>query len=300
MKLNLLPTYVSKEKATRSAFVISILLFLALIGASMLLYVSGSNDFENSKEGIAQLEGDADAAKKTGDYADEVMLKSTVLLRNTALAQAMLDHNKVYPALYDEARRYIPSFYRVTSMSASPMGAGVSTLTLVGVLNSPQQYADLMLALLRWDKVQSLSRAGLNDNAMYVPAPTPLDQLAKPRKPGDAPIPDDPLKRLDYFIGRGRVTGYQAAGGFGSGADGTFGPMPGYSQVTVTIVLKTDLQTPNPRATLALNMTAPSSGSGPAASGGTLPAGPAPSPSGGGGGGAPTPGGKKGAAEDEE
>jgi len=272
MKLNLLPTHVSKEKAVRGALIGSILIFALLFGASVLLFLKGKSDYADSLNGIAEAEGKAQRARETADYADTVMQQSKTLLRNTDLAQKMLAHNDAYPKLYDMVKRYIPSFYRVNSMSAAANGPGSSTVTLVGVLDTYQQYADLMLALLRIPGIQSVSRDGFNNNAMYVPAPTPEDQAGKPHKPGEAPIPDDPAKRLDYFLAQGRVTGYQGVSGFGSGQPGPKGPMPNSSQVTVTIVLATDLQSPDPRATLAAGGADTATGStGPAASGGNLP-----------------------------
>ncbi len=277
MKLNLLPTYVSKEKATRSAFIIAVLIFLICVGAAVGLIKKGTGDYQDSLNGIADARGLAAKAKGTADYADEVMLKSTTLLRNAGLAKAMAAHNPTYSNLYDEVKRYIPSFYRVNSMSAQPGGPTTAQITLVGVLDSDQQYADLMLALLRWKRVQSLTRGGFTDTNPYVPGLTPDDQVGKPIKPGDSPIPDDPNKRLDYFMAKGRVSGYQATGGFGSGQPGAIGAMPGASVVTITMVVDIGpapgLQTPDPRATLAAGGAASSGGTGgPNATGGNLPA----------------------------
>ncbi|MFI5384867.1 MAG: hypothetical protein ACHQ50_01995 [Fimbriimonadales bacterium] len=286
MKLNLLPTYVSKEKATRGALLLSIVLFVVLILAAVGLYQKGLSDFSASTEGIANLEGKAKKAKDTADHADVVMQESETLLRNTNLAQAMQAHNKVYPDLYDKIRRVVPGFYRVNSMSAQSAGPNTTSVTLVGVLDTDQQYADLMLALLRIPEdlpdmkglsVLSVSRAGFtNSSAMYVPAPSTIDQAGKPHKIGDGPIPDDPSNRLDYFMAQGKVTGYDNAGGFGAGQPGPRGAMPKSSLVTVTIVLSgIDLQSPDPKATLiggGQTAAAPTSpGAGPAGAGGNLP-----------------------------
>jgi len=273
MKLNLLPTYVSKEKATRGALLFSILLFVVCVLGAVALYSKGSSDFEESKKPIAELRGKAQKAKATADVADEVMQQSTVLLRNTSLAKAMIEHNQVYPKLYDKIKLYIPSFYRVNSMSAQSMGKDVTAVTLVGVLDTYQQYADLMLALLRMKEVQSVSRSGFNNDSVYVPAPSDIDQTGKPRKASEAPIPDDPARRLDYFLGKGRITGYQAAGGFGSGQPGIRGPMPNASQVTIQLVISPyETETPDPRATLSMTEApATTGGPGPGATQGTLP-----------------------------
>jgi hypothetical protein len=272
MKLNLLPTYVSKEKVTRTALIFGILIFLACVGGAVLLYSKAGSDLAESQSGLADLQARAQKAKDTADEADKVIATSTTLLRNTNLAQTMLNHDSAYPDLYDKIRGYIPSFYRVNSMSAVATGPGTSTVTLVGVLDTYQQYADLMLALLRIPGVTAVSRAGFTNNNMYVPAPTPDDQIGKPHKPGEGPIPDDPLKRLEYFQGQGRLTGYANAGGFGSGTPGIRGPMPNASQVTVSIAIISDLQTPDPKGTLAQSGAASQgTGSGPGATNGNLP-----------------------------
>lgn len=304
MKLNLLPTHVSKEKATRGALFVGILLLLASLGGSGFLIFKANGDLSDAQNGIGEARGKAQKAKDTADYADTVMQQSTVLLRNTALAKAMLAHNAVYPKLYDEVKTYIPSFYRVSSMSAQSSGDNQTTVTLVGYLDTYQQYADLMLALLRMPGVESVSRAGFNNDMAYVPAPTPDDQQGKPHKPGEAPIPDDPLKRLDYFMAKGSRTGFVGANGYGSGQPGLRGAMPNSSQVTVTLVVSRDTRTPDPKATLSASGAAPAgSGPGPGATGGQLPTSTAP-PAGGGTGGdqaAPKPRkGKRGTIPDDE
>ncbi|HVT13922.1 MAG TPA: hypothetical protein VHE55_16790 [Fimbriimonadaceae bacterium] len=295
MKLNLLPTHVSKEKAARGALFGGILLLLVLLGLSGAMIYKARGDLALAQDGIAEAEGRAKAAKDTADYADTVMQQSTVLLRNTALAKAMLAHNAVYPNLYDSVKTYIPSFYRISSMSAQSSGDNMTTVTLVGYLDTYQQYADLMLALLRMPGVVSVSRAGFTNNMAYVPAPTPEDQQGKPHKPGEAPIPDDPLKRLDYFMAKGKTTGYANEGGYGSGQPGLRGAMPNSSEVTVTLVLMRDTRTPDPKATLSASGPAPAgSGPGPSAAGGQLPTTTTPPPSSGGNESAPGPAPRKG------
>jgi len=272
MKLNLLPTYVSKEKVTRSALLFSILLFVVCVLGAIGLYYQANKDLADSQTDIGRLRGEATRAKETADVADKVMADATPLLRNTQLAQAMLDHERVYPDLYDKVKLYIPNFYRVNSMSAAALGPGQSSVTLVGVLDTYQQYADLMLALLRMPGVTTVSRTGFTIDMPYVPGLTPEDQIGKPHKPGEAPIPDDPLKRLEYFQGKGTVTGFTGTGGFGSGTPGTRGAMPGESTVTVTLVISgVDLQVPDPKATLQSGGGDTSGGTGPGATGGQTP-----------------------------
>lgn len=275
MKLNLLPTYVSKEKATRNAWVLAVVILLVCLVGAFFLYSKASSDLTASLDGMADAEGRAAKARDTAAYADTVMTNATGLLRNTELAKSMIKHNAAYPNLYDQVTRYIPSFYRINSLSATSAGPGVSVVQLNGVLDTYQQYADLMLALLRIPGVVSVERSGFVPTNQYVPALTPGDQIGRPHRPGEAPIPDDPLQRLEYLQGKAGVTGYEGQGGFGSGDPGTRGAMPGESEVAITIMMAYDLQTPDPAATLALG-----GGQTTATSGQTPPAGQnAPAPS---------------------
>jgi hypothetical protein len=77
---------------------------------------------------------------------------------------------------------------------------------------------------------------------------------------------------MDEDIRQGHLTGYLGSGGYGNADTTLKGPMPNASQVTITITLKSDpvhkfsadLQTPDPRATLAAAATGASTGTAPA------------------------------------
>ena len=62
MKLNLLPTHVSKEKATKGALFGSIFLFLLCVVFALFLFSKGKSDFTASTDGLGQLEGEAQRA----------------------------------------------------------------------------------------------------------------------------------------------------------------------------------------------------------------------------------------------
>ncbi|MCB8933622.1 MAG: hypothetical protein M9921_06395 [Fimbriimonadaceae bacterium] len=277
MKLNLLPSSVSKGKQTQTAIVLSALIaVIGIVGAVGMISAS-RNERANAINEAENARPRAELAASTSKYADEVISQARVILININLAEAMKNHNTVYPDLYDEVRRYIPAFYRVTSMQATPGGADTTVVTMNGVLASYQQYADLMLALYRIPGAQTVSRTGYQYTSPFVPGLTPVDQTGRPVAPGQGPIPDDPLARLDYFIAQGTVTGFTGTGGFGTGP-GVRGAMPGESAVTVSVVLQRNSQTPNPRATLAgIGSVAPPAPGGfpgaPPAGGGVSPAG---------------------------
>src|SRR5687768_10272598 len=149
MKLNLLPTYVSKEKQTKVAIVLSVLVALAGIGAAvyMIIMPGGKiNDLRTAIDGEKQVYG---VLVNQANQADQIIQQSQMVIRNINLANAMQAHNGDYPALYDEVTRYVPSFFRVISVSAQPSGDQNSVVTVTGVLKTYQQYADLMLAMLK-------------------------------------------------------------------------------------------------------------------------------------------------------
>jgi hypothetical protein len=272
MKLNLLPTYVSKEKQVKQAVIAAIFLFVLGLGGMLAMITLSSQRLAELKTKAAELKPQAEEVVAISSQADQVLQDGAGIVRNVNLAAAMNRHNGAYPALYDYIKPYIPSFYRVTSMSATPGAGSMVTVTLNGVLTGEQNYANLMLALLRINPEQAtVARTGFLNTSTYVPALSQGDQTARPIKPGEAPIPDDPNARLEYFVSRGGVTGYTGVGGFGAGTDDpTRGAMPDYSTVSVTWTFPFEypvgspvyqgLQTPDPDQTLRAAGAAPVGG----------------------------------------
>lgn len=251
MKLNLVPTYVNEGKKTRGAFVVSALMVVASIFVFIFLTNTSQSELKKERDNALSIKPGADEALAESQYADKVISEARQVILNINLADAMKKHSTVYPDLYDSIMPFVPSFYRLTSMSATPTGADACVVSLSGYLESQQQYADLMLALRRIPGVTVVTRNGYNYDGMFVPPLTEVDQYGKPRKRSDAPIPDDPQQRLEYFIGQGTVSGYSGEGGFGDPSTNQKGGMPGSHLVSVTIQLPKNIQTPNPRASLA-------------------------------------------------
>ncbi|MBV6491385.1 MAG: hypothetical protein IT202_01590 [Fimbriimonadaceae bacterium] len=282
MKLNLLPTHVSKEAGAKTAWVFSLLIAAASIGAAVFLQVSSRQQLSESIEAARQNEGTAAQALRLSQEADAIIAQARGIIINIDLADAMMAHNNTYPDLYDEVRRYVPSFFRTTSLSASPSGADTCVVTMTGVIRTYQDYANLMLALMRIPGAQSVSRDGYQIIDPVVPSLNETDQTGRPIRPGESNIPDDPTARLNYLMSQGGTTGFSGVGGFGSDSIAARGAMPDWSQITVSVVLQRNLQTPDPRATIA--------GAQGGGGGGTAPGGgiPGPTPAGGGGGGGPS------------
>lgn len=260
MKLNLVPTHVAKERSGGAAiFFALILAVLGIIGAVIMVVTSGAA-LDKAKTDEADALQRAAAAKAKSDQADALMAdaKTHAVVRNVSLAESMQKHCSAYPNLYDMLRRYIPSYYRVTSMAASPGADGTTIITMTGVVTTFQQYSDLGLAFMRIPGALGYSPSGYQINDSYVPNLTPDDMLGRRIHPGEGNIPQDEQQRLQYLQAQGTLTSYSGASGFGDDTVATKGPMPNASLVTMTVTLKSDLknnydvQTPDPRQTLSL------------------------------------------------
>lgn len=270
MKLNLVPTHVAKEKASGGAIFVMFLLILVGILGAVFMVVSSAHALDQAKQEETDALNQAADAKAISDRADALMADSGThtLVRNVALAQAMEKHSSAYPDLYDTLRRYIPSYFRVTSMAASPGGADTCIVTLTGTVTTYQQYADLGLAFMRIPGAQSYSPSGYEITDAYVPNLTDQDMTGRRIHPGDQNVPDDEQARLQYLVSQGTLTTYTGAGGFGDDTVTTKGAMPNASLVTITITLQSDLkhhydlQTPDPRQTLALGVSTAATSSG--------------------------------------
>jgi len=277
MKLNLLPTYVGKEKAVRSAIFLSFILAAAGVGAAVFMITSSEAEVTKSKQRMDDALPQAQAAVAEAKKADVIIQGARVLILNSNLAQAMDDHNYKYVDTYDKVRPYIPSYLRVTNMTAAPAGEN-TVVTLTGVLQTQQQYADTMLALLRIPGAISVSRGGYNIVEKVVPGLSEGSQNSIPIEPGAAPVPDDPLARMEYLMNQPRTQGFLDVGGFGTDVPNqTYGAMPNWSVVTFSVVFPGNIQTPNPRATLATvgAAGAPAGGGAPGGGGPPAPAVPA-------------------------
>lgn len=251
MKLNLLPTYVSKGNQAKTATVVSVLLaLLGILGAVGLIFISKGSLAEARADAEGKMERAARAVA-TSKRADEVVSDAQMIIRNINLADAMLKHNDVYPDLYRDIKPYIPGFFRVTQVSAVPNDAATATVTLTGTVKTFQQYADLMIALYRIPGATTVARSGYVNGDPFVPNITDVDQNGRPIKPGQTNIPDNKYERLAYYQSQGTVTGFTGEGGFGtSDATQARGAMPGYSLVTLSVVVPRSIQVPDPRATL--------------------------------------------------
>jgi hypothetical protein len=252
MKLNLVPTYVSKERQGRTAFVGAFLFIVLGVVASVLMTMSSKSQLAAAIQENEDAKPKAQAAVDTSSQADTIIASATQIIKDTNLATAMVAHNDVYPDFYTKViLPYIPPFFRINSLSATPIDAATANVTMVGTLKTYQQYTDLVLALMRNPAAISVGRNGFSGEQFMVPGITPEDQIGKYRKTTDPTIPDDPLQKLAYYEAQATPpTGYLGVGNFGSGSDAERGATPDESLITIQLTVKGALQTPDPRATL--------------------------------------------------
>jgi hypothetical protein len=269
MKLNLLPAGAKKGSGNKLAWFLAPLFLLLCTLAGIFLQLSSASAFTSAKEAAEEVAPRAAKAVSTAAQADVVIQQAAGIIRNTNLAQDMVQHNAAYPRFYDQLLTYVPSFYRLTSVTATPVDANTAQVTLEGTIRSYQQYADLPLALMRIPGAQGIQRSGFQRNLPYTPGLTEQDRLGIQRLQDDPPIPQDPLERLAYLENLPKPSGYLNVGNFGSEGNAVRTTMPGESLVRMTMTIlsndrfKFNLQTPNPRATLSAAPAAPAAGPGP-------------------------------------
>ncbi|MCC6403618.1 MAG: hypothetical protein IT207_06365 [Fimbriimonadaceae bacterium] len=252
MKLNLLPTSISKEGQHKAAIFGSAALALLGIAAAVGMTLYGKQQLKAATDEAAAWKPLADRALATSQKADEVMAKSVYIDRNLKLAKAMQEHSAVYPGLYDEVLRYMPSWFRVNSITARPVDATTCNVQITGTLQKAEQYSDIMLALLQIPGAVNVSRNGFVEGRMFVPNLIESDQLGLPIRPGDSNLPSDPYDRHEERIARAAAEpqGFLDSGGFGRPEVDDRGAMPGWSLVGLAVTLQRNIQVPDPRATL--------------------------------------------------
>lgn len=276
MKLNLLPTSVSKASQTRNAVAATIGISALAIIVAVVMILGSKKKLDSETERATNLQGDYTRVDALSKSADAIVQRGANIQRNIALTEAMNKHNSEYINLYRVVLGYVPKFFRVTAMSAAPTGPENAVVNITGILNTYQEYADLMLALMRVPGATNVSRSGYNVVDPVVPQLREADQLGIPVRPGETPLPSDPWQRFQALLEQGRQTpsGYQGIGNFGA-QDRTAprGAMTGYSEITIVLQISgVLLQTPDPGGTLSKPMAAAAPGAGTSGGTSTMPA----------------------------
>ncbi|MBS1706692.1 MAG: hypothetical protein JST40_12530 [Armatimonadetes bacterium] len=284
MKLNLLPTYVSKGAQSRTAAIFSILFFLLSIVGAVLMMTTSSARLAAAKSQVEELTPQHNQVLTLAKSAETEAAKGAPVQRNIDLTNAMLAQNTKYTTFYRMIARYIPSYLRVNRMSVTPMTETSCQLNINGVIQSFQKYADVSLILLRIPGAMTIARDGYVLRDTYVPNLIETDQYGIPYQRGDnrRPSPNaggpngGPDEQLNYLMAQASqgATGFTGQGNFGVEGATQKLAMPGENDVTYTIVLQQDptltgdesvsynFMTPNP--TEALKPSAIGAGGAPA------------------------------------
>ena len=218
------------------------------------MMVSISSDrVKKADEAVEKAKTNYDMAVKIAGEADAIMLKPELrqMVVNTSLAKSMIGASRLYPDLYDYVKPYIPRFFRITSLSATPIDAKSCAVNMTGVVKDATEYMDVSLGLLRIPGATSVARSGFQKEDIVIPALIEIDNTGRPRLLSKNPIPDDALDRLTYYTNESVPTGYLNSGNYGDLNPGvTKGVRPGESLITMTVTIPRNIQTPNPRATI--------------------------------------------------
>src|SRR5690349_24732829 len=159
MKLNLLPKHVAKAQGSKGAFFAAIILVAVAGAGAFLMISSGRKQLQEARDKVQPATVPVSQALGYSAMADTVISRVTSIDRNLKLTEAMLAHNSKYVDLYREVMQYIPGYYRITNLTATPTGPDTTTVTMSGVMQTHRQYADIVAALYRMPGVQSVSRS---------------------------------------------------------------------------------------------------------------------------------------------
>lgn len=185
MKLNLLPKTVAKSVQGRSVMVLMALLVLATAVGSFLYWSRINGELGVLKQEAQAKEPLAQQVVATAAEADSILNGAKIVLTNSELVTAIDRSNMKYPKLYDELLPYIPSFFRMRSITAASAGPTKATVTITGYLKTFQQYADVMIALLRFPNCNAVGRSGFGPVAAGDQGPFGYN----PDVPDRGPIP---------------------------------------------------------------------------------------------------------------
>lgn len=262
MKLNLIPP---KQKKEGGSWGIPVGVLLLVVGVLVALYLIGSSTAaENAARAkVEARQPEAQRVVTFANSAEQTIQLATPFTINYQLAQEMNKATLAYPDLFDDIRPYIPSFFRVTSISAAPFEGQpdqFAEVRITGVIASFQQYTNLLLALLQYPNAVSVIPSTYASPAPFRPNVTEDRQNPQMGWPGARSLEgvQDPLQRLEIIQfnqslapAAPRLTySFINVGNFGTDNPGPKGPMPGYSEVTIQLYVMADLRVPDPRATL--------------------------------------------------
>ncbi len=234
------------------------MLIVASIVLAFFMIATAGKALTEAKADSDAAKGPAEAAVAEAKKADVIIASGTGIESNIRLAEAMKKHNTTYVELYRDVLSYMPNFFRVRAIQAQPTGDTGAIVQIQGVLYTYQEYADVMLALLRIPGATTVSRDGFNLNEPFVPNINLIDEIGIPGRNGEPRVSSDPLTRFEIMVASSsEPPGFVGVGGYGSPGVPDRGAMPGGSQVNLTVtIVGRNLQTPDPRASIKAHHTA--------------------------------------------
>lgn len=250
MKLNLLPGSVSKAQGSKASFVLMIVIIALASGFTFLMINKSKDTLSSALDQLPPEEAKVKKVLAISQSADAIIAQVGPMDRNLKLVKAMEEHNTVYTSLYRNILSYVPDFYRITNLTATPTGESC-TINMTGVLKTETQYADLAISLFRIPNVTAVTRAGYNYERDFIPNLNLNDQEGERIKQGETNLPSDPIDNMNAMIQRAanKPRGFLNQGQFGTG-EGPRGAMPKWSTVNITLLLTKNIQTPDPRSTI--------------------------------------------------
>lgn len=252
MKLNLIPTSAARQGASKITWVIMVLMIVGSIFGAMRMNGKAAAALNTAKGYVDSNQSASNNVNTVTADADTVMSEASGPLLNIKLVQAMKAHCRVYTDFYDQVFRFIPGYFRLTSISVSPNDANTCSVQMTGTVGSLREYMDLVLALRRIPGSQQVTRSGYQLTHTFVQPISANTQHSWKIKPGEAELTDDPIQRLDAKIAAAHSTDFVGVGNFGTpGLPRTRGADPSETLLTVGVVITRNLMTPDPRQTLA-------------------------------------------------
>lgn len=256
MKINLLKRHSSPKSDLHQSILFSAIGLCGAVCLAIVMIIFPANNLKKLKQKAEELEPKANFAYRVSKRAETIIKKAEIINKNIAFYEATEKHNLAYVNLYKNVMNYLPSFFRLTELSAQPKEKKQALVKMTGIVQNYQQYSDLMLALLRIPNAEKVHRSGFENKAAYIPNLVKDDQIGNKIRPGQKRQINSPNKRLEEYLTVGpeqnplSPTSNANRISQESEAD-AIKPTPLENEITIYLLLKdTDLQVPSLEMTL--------------------------------------------------
>jgi Tfp pilus assembly protein PilN len=249
MKINLLKKNIAHNENQNRVIIAMVAAVLCCACICFVAVQYLSSQFNNLQEEVAQSETQVAYAYMTSKKADEIIKSGTYIQRNTNLFQSIQNHNHAYVDLYKKVMDYIPAFFRLIEISATPQNQNECLVKMVGIVRSYQEYANLMIAFSRMPNLIKVYRKGFEPKEKYVPGLIKEDQRGTPIQQGGNRIPSE--VSLESRMAYEQSAKSEAIPGQSTGETNVVSAFSDESEITVYLLLgQTNMKVPNPYLTL--------------------------------------------------